>query len=54
MWHHEKPFLPKFLIVGPLKDNKKNSAKDQKVFWSVVRMLLDVIKHSGPDIANVT
>ena len=51
---HKTPGTPKFLIVRPMVDNEKISAKDQLEYLLGVDMLLYLVKHLHPDIANVT
>ena len=46
--------MPKFLIVCPIIKSQKISAEDQEKYWSGVGMLLFLVKHSRPDIANAT
>ena len=42
------------IIVRPIEDSEKTSAEDQKMFCSEIVMLLNLIQHSRPDVANVT
>ena len=42
------------VIVKPLEESKKISMKEQKEYWSGVGMLLYLIKHTCPDLANTT
>ena len=46
--------MPKFLIVRPVIESEKISEEDQKEYWSGVGMLLYLVKHSRPYIANMT
>ena len=46
--------MSKFLIVRPVDNNNNVSVEDQKIFWSSVGMLQNLVKHSRPNIANVT
>ena len=48
------PGMPKFLIVRPMIKIEKISAEDQKEYWLGVGVLLYLVKHSRPDIANAT
>ena len=48
------PGVPKFLIVRPMIKSKKISAKDKQEYWSGVGMLLYLVKHSCPDLTNMT
>ena len=45
VWSHETPGMPKSLIVRPMVDNEKISAKDHWEFWLGVDMLLYLVKH---------
>ena len=45
--------MSKFLTVRPMINNEKNYLKDLQEYWSRVGMLLFLIKHSSPGIANV-
>ena len=51
---HKMPGMPKFLTVRPLIKSEKISMEDQKEYWSGVGMLLFLVKHSRPDIVNMT
>ena len=51
---HKTPGMPKFLIVRPMVDNEKISTKDQQEYLLGVGMLLYLIKHLYPDLANMT
>ena len=42
------------MIVQPLEDRGENSVEDQEVIWSRVVMLLYLVTHSRPHIANMT
>ena len=44
----------KFLIVRPVDDKDKVSIEDQKLFWSSIRILLYLVKHSRSGIACLT
>ena len=46
--------MPKYLIVRSIIEIEKILVEDQKEYWSRVGMLLYLLKHSRPDIANVT
>jgi len=46
------PGAPKTVIMRPLKDDPLLNEDDQKKFRSGVGMLLYLVKHSRPDIAN--
>ena len=54
VWSHKTPGTPKFLIMRPILDNEKISAKDQEEYQSGVGMLLNLVKHFCPDLANTT
>ena len=49
----QTPGMPKFLIVRPLMDREKVSAEDQQEYWLGVGMLLYLVKHSCPNLANI-
>ena len=42
------------MIVRPTEECEKISIEDQKTYQSGIRMLLYLVEHSRPDIANVT
>ena len=42
------------MIVRPTDEHEKISVEDQKTYRSGMGMLLYLVKHSRPDIANVT
>jgi hypothetical protein len=46
------PGTPSFGIVRPINENEKISSEKQKLYRSGVGMLLYLVKHSRPDIAN--
>ena len=54
VWSHKTPGTPKFLIVIHTKDIKKISIDDQQTYPSGIGMLLYLIKHSRPNLANMT
>ena len=45
--------MPKYLIVRPMVESEKFSPEDQEEYWSGVGMLLYLVTHSCPDLANV-
>ena len=45
--NHETPGMPKFLLARPMIDTEKNSAEDQKEYWSKVGILLFLVKHNN-------
>jgi hypothetical protein len=49
---YKTPGAPKTVIIRPMKDDPLISVEDQKKFRSGVGMLLYLVKHSRPDIAN--
>jgi hypothetical protein len=49
---YHTPGAPRTVILRPNKDDPLISSKDQKIFRSGVGMLLYLVKHSRPDIAN--
>ena len=51
---HKMPGTPKFLIVRPTEDWENVSVEDQQVYRSGVGMLLYLVEHSRPNIANTT
>ena len=51
---HKTPGMPKCFIVRPMIDSEKISAEDQNEYQPRVGMLLFLVKHSRPDIANAT
>ena len=54
VWSHKTPGMPKFLILRPIMDSEKISIKDQQEYWLGVGMLLYLVKHLCPDLANTT
>ncbi len=46
------PGTPSFGIVRPINEDEKISSEKQKLYRSGVGMLLYLVKHSRPDIAN--
>ena len=54
IWSHKTPGTHKFLIMRPMIYGEKISAKDQWEYKSAVGMLLYLVKHSCPNLANVT
>ena len=54
VWSHKTPGTPKFLIMRPTEDYEKISMEDQRIYCSCVGMLLYLVKHSQPDLANMT
>ena len=54
VWSHKTPGTPKFLIVRLTEENEKILAKDQQDYQLGVGMLLYLVKHSCPDLANAT
>ena len=54
--HHMRgtktPGTPSFGIVRPINDDEKFSPEKQKLYHSGVGMLLYIVKHLCPDIAN--
>ena len=54
VWSHKTPGMPKLLIVKPMAKSKKFSAKDQQNYWPGVGMLLFLVKHLCPNLANIT
>ena len=53
VWSHKTPYKPKLLIVRLMVESEKNSAKDQLEYQSGVGMLLYLVKHLHPDLANM-
>jgi hypothetical protein len=49
---YKTPASPKTTIVRPKEDDPLISSEDQSKYRSVVGMLLYLVKHSRPDIAN--
>ena len=54
VWSHKSLGMSKFLIARPTVDSKKISMEDQWEYWSGVGISLCLVKHSCPDLANVT
>ena len=51
---HKKPGIPKFFVVRPTTKSEKISAEEQREYWLGIGIVLFMVKHSRPDIANVT
>ena len=51
---HKTPGMPKFLVVRPMIGSEKISTKDQWEYRLGVGMLLYLVKHLHPDLANTT
>ena len=51
---HKTPGTHKFLIVRHMTKSEKISTKDQQEYWLGVGMLLYLMKHLHPDLANMT
>ena len=49
---YQTPGTPNQDMVRPKKESDKMNIEDQKMFRSGVGMLLFLVKHSRPDIAN--
>ena len=45
---------PGFRTIHPSNDSEKISISDQSLYLSGIGMLLYLVKHSRPDIANAT
>ena len=54
VWSHKTLGTPKFLMVRPMEENEKILTEDQQEYQSGVGMLLYLVKHSCPDLANRT
>ena len=54
VWSHKTPGTPKFLIIRPMEDIEKISMEDQRMYRSGIGMLLYLVKHSRPNLANAT
>ena len=54
VWSHKTPGMLKFLIVWPMIDSEKISTKDQQEYWLGVDMLLYLVQHLCPNLANAT
>ena len=52
MQRYQTPGTPGTGVLRPLNESQKIMADDQKIFRSGVGMLLYLVKHSRPDIAN--
>ena len=52
--NHKTPDTPKFLIVRPMEESEEISTKDEWEYLLGVGMLLYLVKHSCPDLANGT
>ena len=51
---YKTPCMPKFSIMRPMINSEKISAKDQQKYWLNVGMLLYLMKHLHPNLANMT
>ena len=51
---HKTPGTPKFLIIRPTEEIEEISIKDQREYQLGISMLLYLVKHSHPDLANAT
>ena len=51
---HKTPGTPKFLIIKPMEDYKKMLMEDQRIYQLGMGMLLYLVKHSQPNLANAT
>ena len=54
VWSHKTPGKPKFLIVMPMLESEKNSTNDQQQYQLSKGVLLYLVKHTHPDLANAT
>ena len=54
VWSHKSPDTSKFLTVRPMIKSEKISIKDQQEYWSDVGMLFYLVKHSHPNLVNMT
>ena len=52
MQKYQTPGTPSAGLLRPVDESEKTEPDDQKVFRSGVGMLLYLVKHSRPDIAN--
>ena len=46
--------MPKFLVVRPMEEIEKISVKDEQEYWTGIGMLLYLVKHLHPNLANST
>ena len=53
-WSHKIPHTSKLLIIRPMVISKKISMEDQQGYELGVSMLLYMVKHLHPNLANVT
>ena len=51
---HKTPSTPKFLIARPMVEDEMISAEDKQDYWSGIGMLLYLVKHLCPNLANAT
>ena len=54
VWSHKTSGTLKFLIVRPMNENKKISAKDQQEYQLAVDVFLHLVKYLHANLANVT
>ena len=54
IWSHKTPGTPKFLIIRPTEEIEKILIEDQQEYRLGVSMLLYLVKHSYPNLANAT
>ena len=54
VWSHKTPGIPKFLIVRSMEDIKKILMEDQRMYRLGIGMLLYMVKHLHPNLANAT
>ena len=54
VWSHKTAGTPTFLIIRPMVNSQNISMKDQEDHWLGIGMLLYLVKHLCPDLANTT
>ena len=52
--NYKMPGMPKFMTVRPKVESKKISVEDQQDYWLSVGMLLYLVNHLHPNLANAT
>ena len=54
IWSHKTPDTSNFFIIRPVINSEKISTEDQQEYWLGVSLLLYLVKHLCPILANMT